>query len=85
MEGHVTEQETKLLADAMQLETKVTGKANATLVPKVYQSAKTAAAAHHAGDRRQNPAQLPVQASAWARISSRWPKAIRRLQKPLAM
>lgn len=49
VEGHVTEQETKLLADAMQLETKVTGKTNATLVPKVYQSAKTAAAAHHAG------------------------------------
>lgn len=49
VEGHVTEQEARFWADAMQLETKVTGKANAAVVPKFYQSAKTAAAAHRAG------------------------------------
>lgn len=49
VEGHVTEQEARFWADAMQLETKVTGKTNATVVPKFYQSAKTAAAAHRAG------------------------------------
>lgn len=49
VEGHITEQEAKFWADAMQLETKVTGKTNATVVPKFYQSAKTAAAAHRAG------------------------------------
>lgn len=49
VEGHVTEQEAKFWADAMQMETKITGSKNAVFVPKLYQSAKTAAAAHHAG------------------------------------
>lgn len=42
VEGNITNQEAKSLANAMQLETKITGAKNATIVP-------TASAAHNAG------------------------------------
>ena len=49
VEGHVSQGEAKFWADAMQLESKVTGSRNSVLVPKAYQGAKSAIAAHHAG------------------------------------
>jgi len=51
VKGHVSEAEAKSMADAMQLETKITGSKNAVLVPKAYAGAKTVAAAHSAGVR----------------------------------
>ena len=49
VEGHVTQGEAKFWADAMQLESKVTGSKNSFFVPKAYQGAKSVVAAHHAG------------------------------------
>lgn len=49
VEGHITQQEAKFWADAMQMETKLTGNKNSVLVPKAYHGAKTALAAHNAG------------------------------------
>lgn len=49
VEGHVTQEEAKRLADAMQLESKLTGSRHAVVVPKLYRGAKAAQAAHHAG------------------------------------
>ena len=49
VEGHITQAEAKRLADAMQLESKLTGSRHAVVVPKLYRGAKAAQAAHHAG------------------------------------
>ncbi len=49
VQGHVSQQEAKFWADAMQMETKFTGSKNSVLVPKAYQGVKTAMAAHNAG------------------------------------
>lgn len=49
VEGHVSGEEAEVLADAMQLETKLTGSKNAVLTPKLYQGMKTVSAAHGAG------------------------------------
>lgn len=49
VEGHVEAAEAKRLADAMQLETKITGGKHAVVVPKVYEGVKTAGAVHQVG------------------------------------
>ena len=49
VEGHITQEEAKFWADAMQMETKLTGSKNSVIVPKAYQGVKTAMAAHNAG------------------------------------
>lgn len=49
VEGHVTQEEAKFWADAMQMETKLTGSKNSVIVPKVYQGVKTAVTAHKVG------------------------------------
>ena len=49
VEGHVSDSEAKYLADAMQMETKITGSKNAVIAPKLYQGMKTISAAHSAG------------------------------------
>lgn len=47
--GHVTEAEAKRWADAMQLETKITGGKHSVVVPKAYEGMKVAEAANAAG------------------------------------
>lgn len=49
VEGHVTAGEAKMLADAMQWETKITGGKNAVVTPVIYRGAKTAVTAHQVG------------------------------------
>lgn len=51
VKGHVTEAEAKRWAEAMQLESKITGSKNAVLVPKAYEGLQVAKAAHAAGMR----------------------------------
>ena len=49
VEGHVTAREAKAIADAMQLETRLTGGKHAAITSAVYRGAKTAATAHRVG------------------------------------
>lgn len=81
VKGHVTEAEAKGWAEAMQLESKITGSKNAVLVPKAYEGLQVAKAAHAAGMRAASVGAKSGQASALATTSSRSPRATRRSAK----
>lgn len=49
VQGNVTDAEAKLLADMMQMETKITGAKNAKVVPKLYSGYECAKTAHKIG------------------------------------